>query len=130
LSNITELPYNLRFEGKYLFGQIPEIVGNAEHTEINCEITTFDGITKPFILIVAVYNSAVDEENAPTNDPLLDIVLNLPFCCYRHGSGFCIDGTSSCSDELGEPGSGNYPCGGPEQVCNDWDGKAGECYCQ
>lgn len=126
--NIVQLPYNLQFDGKYLLGQVPEITNNAEHTEISCEITTLEGIVKPFLLTIGVINSTLDVENAPTGDPVLDIVLNLPQCCFRNLQGNCQEGTSSCNYEYPNL-PGQYPCGDTFLICDEWDGKGGQCYC-
>lgn len=81
LKNISELPYGLQISGRFLVGDVPEITGNAENSEIECEITLASGAIRQFFIHLHIIDSLIVEEDVvPGDDPALDIILQLAEC--------------------------------------------------
>lgn len=99
-SNADQLPYNLRIEKSFLFGDIPEIQSVAAMHELFGQATLLSGEVKPFTLMLGIYNSSIDiSTEVPGTDPVLDIILQVSQCCGPLNST-CQVTTDMCDDVI------------------------------
>lgn len=132
--DISELPYGLQISGKYLVGTAPDIEEKAHYVTLHGEITTYDDVVRPYVIIINILRKDIDINLVqPGEDPILDISLQLPQCCYKPGNrNGCVDGTSSCGEITTGQDGGIYQACGPEgypTVCDNVGGKTVTCDC-